>query len=46
MGAAATQENETMHNLSFAVTPDDVVQAIIAVDQYTKAYKVRVGWQE
>lgn len=35
---AACSENDTIHRLPFAVTPDDVVQALRAVDAYTKDY--------
>jgi glycerol dehydrogenase len=46
VGVAATKETETMRNLPFTVTPDDVVDALLAVDQYAKAYKARIGWKE
>ncbi|WP_080873674.1 glycerol dehydrogenase [Oceanobacillus timonensis] len=36
VGAAATQEGETMGNLSEEITADDVAQAILAVDQLSK----------
>ncbi|MEF3330225.1 glycerol dehydrogenase [Oceanobacillus oncorhynchi] len=36
VGAAATQEGETMGNLSKEITADDVAQAILAVDQLSK----------
>lgn len=36
VGEAATQEGETMGNLSQDVTPDDVATAILAVDQLSK----------
>jgi len=38
VGKAATKEGETMENMPFTVTPEDVVQAIKAVDVYAKAY--------
>ena len=40
----ATAENETIHNMSFKVTPDDVVMALQGVDAYVKSYKKRHGW--
>lgn len=36
VGEAATQEGETMGNLSKEITADDVAQAILAVDQLSK----------
>lgn len=39
----ATAPTETMQNMPLEVTADDVVQAIKAVDIYTKDYKVRHG---
>ncbi|MFA9557805.1 glycerol dehydrogenase [Evansella sp. AB-rgal1] len=41
IGYAATKDGETIHNLPFSVSADDVVEAIIAVDQYSKAYHRR-----
>lgn len=38
IGELATMPDETMKNMPFTVTPDDVVQAIKAVDAYAKAY--------
>lgn len=38
---AATKEGETIHNMPFTVTADDVLDAILATDQYVKAYKAR-----
>ncbi|MDQ0218041.1 glycerol dehydrogenase-like iron-containing ADH family enzyme [Peribacillus cavernae] len=46
VGVAATKENETIHNFPFTVTPDDVVNAILAVDQFAKAYKARIGLEK
>ncbi|AET60883.1 glycerol dehydrogenase [Paenibacillus terrae HPL-003] len=40
---AATKEGETAHNLPFAVTADDVLDAILAADQYSLAYKAKIG---
>ncbi|TQR96667.1 glycerol dehydrogenase [Paenibacillus ottowii] len=40
---AATKEGETAHNLPFAVTADDVLDAILAADQYSVAYKAKIG---
>jgi len=42
----ATAEGETIHNMPFKVTPDDVVQAIKAVDAYVKDYKKRHAWRD
>lgn len=39
---AATKADETAHNLPFPVTADDVKDAIIAADQYSKAYKAKL----
>ena len=36
VGSAATQEGETMSNLSSEITADDVANAILAVDQLSK----------
>ena len=36
VGEAATQEGETMANLSKEITADDVAQAILAVDQFSQ----------
>lgn len=41
MAEAATAPSETMSNMPFEVTPDDVVQAVKAVDVYVKNYKAR-----
>lgn len=38
IGELSTKPDETMKNMPFVVTPDDVVQAIRAVDAYAKAY--------
>ncbi|WP_458119323.1 glycerol dehydrogenase [Paenibacillus sp. Z6-24] len=40
---AATKPDETAHNLPFVVTADDVKDAIIAADQYSRAYKAKKG---
>ncbi|WP_223068198.1 glycerol dehydrogenase [Paenibacillus caui] len=40
---AATKEGETSHNLPFPVTADDVLDAILAADQYSLAYKRKIG---
>ncbi len=40
---AATKEGETAHNLPFPVTAGDVLDAILAADQYSKAYKAKIG---
>ena len=37
-GKAACSEQDTMDRLPFKVTPDDVAQALRAVDAYTKQY--------
>ncbi|MDQ0493245.1 glycerol dehydrogenase [Paenibacillus brasilensis] len=42
---AATKEGETAHNLPFAVTADDVLDAILAADQYSQAYKAKMGYK-
>jgi glycerol dehydrogenase len=39
---AATKEGETAANLPFKVTADDVLDAILAADQYSKAYKAKL----
>ncbi|MCD2256891.1 glycerol dehydrogenase [Lactobacillus sp. CC-MHH1034] len=36
VGKLATQEGETIHEMPFAVTADDVASALIALDQYSK----------
>ncbi|MBU5594515.1 glycerol dehydrogenase [Amphibacillus sp. MSJ-3] len=41
IGELATAPDETMKNMPFKVTPDDVVQALKAVDVYTKDYQRR-----
>ncbi|MFB5673264.1 glycerol dehydrogenase [Paenibacillus terreus] len=40
---AATKEGETAANLPFKVTADDVLDAILAADQYSKAYKAKLS---
>ncbi|AWB43730.1 glycerol dehydrogenase [Paenibacillus sp. CAA11] len=40
---AATKEGETAHNLPFRVTAEDVLDAILAADQYSLAYKRKMG---
>ncbi|CAF1020460.1 unnamed protein product [Didymodactylos carnosus] len=42
----ATAEGESIHNMPFKVTSDDVVQAIKGTDAYVKNYKKRHGWRE
>jgi len=42
VGKSATKVGETMENMPFEVTPDDVVEAIRAVDVYAKAYLKRM----
>jgi glycerol dehydrogenase len=42
----ATAEYETIHNMPFKVTPDDVVMALQGVDAYVKSYKKRHGWSD
>lgn len=42
----ATAEHETIHNMPFKVTEDDVVMALQAVDVYVKNYKKRHGWNK
>ncbi|PXW88307.1 hypothetical protein DES38_11338, partial [Streptohalobacillus salinus] len=37
-GKSATKAGETMENMPFDVTAEDVVEAIRAVDVYAKAY--------
>ncbi|SES22375.1 glycerol dehydrogenase [Salipaludibacillus aurantiacus] len=39
IGEAAVKEGETIHNMPFTVTADDVVQALLAADRYAKAFK-------
>ncbi|MFD2209649.1 glycerol dehydrogenase [Virgibacillus halophilus] len=39
VGAAATKEGETMDNLSVDITPEDVANAILAVDQLSQNMK-------
>ncbi|SDJ03915.1 glycerol dehydrogenase [Natribacillus halophilus] len=39
----AMQEGESSHNMPAVPTPDDVVDAMIAADQYSKAYKRERG---
>ncbi|MCC5890941.1 MAG: glycerol dehydrogenase [Alkalibacterium sp.] len=41
VGKSATKEGETMDNMPFVVTPEDVVEAIRAVDVYAKSYMQR-----
>jgi glycerol dehydrogenase len=43
VGEKATAPGETIHQMPFAVTADDVVQAIKGVDAYVKDYKSRHG---
>ncbi len=38
VGAAATAEGETIHNMPFQVTGEDVVDAILAADQYITSH--------
>lgn len=40
---AALTEGESSHNMPFALTPYDVVSAMQAADQYSKAYKKEHG---
>jgi glycerol dehydrogenase len=42
----ATAEHETIHNMPFKITPDDVVMALQATDAYVKSYKKRYGWKD
>jgi glycerol dehydrogenase len=42
----ATAEHETIHNMPFKVTPDDVVMALLGTDAYVKNYKKRHGWSD
>ncbi|GEB78010.1 glycerol dehydrogenase [Sporolactobacillus inulinus CASD] len=44
VGEKATAPGETIHQMPFAITADDVVQAIKGVDAYVKDYKSRHGW--
>lgn len=36
---AATASGETIHNMPFAVTPQMVLDAMVAADAYSKAYE-------
>lgn len=42
---AATVPNETIHNMPFPVTPQMVVDAMIAADSYSRAYQQQSGQQ-
>ena len=42
---AATVPGETIHNMPFAVTPEMVVDAMVAADSYSRAYQQESGQQ-
>jgi glycerol dehydrogenase len=42
---AATVPGETIHNMPFAVTPEMVVDAMVAADSYSRAYQLESGQQ-
>jgi glycerol dehydrogenase len=42
---AATVPGETIHNMPFAVTPEMVVDAMVAADSYSRAYRQESGQQ-
>jgi glycerol dehydrogenase len=42
---AATAKGETIHNMPFAVTPAMVVDAMVAADSYSRAYRQESGQQ-
>jgi glycerol dehydrogenase len=42
---AATAPGETIHNMPFAVTPEMVVDAMVAADAYSRAYQQESGQQ-
>ncbi|WP_438765851.1 glycerol dehydrogenase [Kushneria sp. TE3] len=42
---AALKEGESIHNLAYALTPDQVVYAIKAVDVHARAYMEKLGWE-
>jgi glycerol dehydrogenase len=42
---AATAPGETIHNMPFAVTPEMVVDAMVAADSYARAYQQESGQQ-
>ncbi len=42
---AATSEGETIHQ-AFAVTAEEVADAIVATDQYAKSFKGMLGIEE
>ncbi|CAF3179200.1 unnamed protein product [Rotaria sp. Silwood2] len=46
IAVVATAEHETIHNMPFKVTPDDVATAFKGVDAYVKNYKKRHGWKD
>lgn len=43
---AATKEGETAHNLPFAAIAEDVLNAILAVDQYSQAYEAKIEYKK
>jgi glycerol dehydrogenase-like iron-containing ADH family enzyme len=45
VATAATAPGETIHNMPFAVTPEMVVDAMVAADAYTRAYRQQSGTQ-
>ncbi|GHC21189.1 glycerol dehydrogenase [Kushneria pakistanensis] len=42
---AALKEGESIHNLAYTLTPDQVVYAIKAVDVHARAYMEKLGWE-
>lgn len=43
---AALKEGESSHNLAYALTPEQVVHALKAVDIHARAYMEKIGWSE
>jgi glycerol dehydrogenase len=46
IAVVATAEHETIHNMPFKITLDDVVMALQGADAYVKNYKKRHGWSD